>query len=49
MVHGLATELKVPTPMASQAANLFRTLASKGHSEPDGIAVLKLYDGNEHL
>jgi 3-hydroxyisobutyrate dehydrogenase len=49
MVHGLAKELKVPTPMASQAATLFRTLVSKGHGELDGIAVLKLYDGNEHL
>ena len=49
MVHGLAKELKVPTPMASQAANLFRTLVSKGHGELDGIAVLKLYDGAEHV
>jgi 3-hydroxyisobutyrate dehydrogenase-like beta-hydroxyacid dehydrogenase len=49
MVHGLARELKVPTPMASQAATLFRTLVSKGHGELDGIAVLKLYDGKEHL
>ena len=30
MVHGLAKELKVPTPMTSQAATLFRTLVSKG-------------------
>jgi 3-hydroxyisobutyrate dehydrogenase-like beta-hydroxyacid dehydrogenase len=49
MVHGLAKELKVPTPMASQAATLFRTLVSKGHGELDGIAVLKLYDGKERL
>jgi 3-hydroxyisobutyrate dehydrogenase len=49
MVHGLAKELKVPTPMASQAATLFRTLVSKGHGDLDGIAVLKLYDGNERL
>jgi 3-hydroxyisobutyrate dehydrogenase-like beta-hydroxyacid dehydrogenase len=49
MVHGLAKELKVPTPMASQAATLFRTLVSKGHGQLDGIAVLKLYDGKEHL
>ncbi|HYZ26443.1 MAG TPA: NAD(P)-dependent oxidoreductase [Geminicoccaceae bacterium] len=49
MVHGLAKELKVPTPMASQAATLFRTLVSKGHGQLDGIAVLKLYDGNEHV
>jgi 3-hydroxyisobutyrate dehydrogenase len=49
MVHGLAKELKVPTPMAGQAATLFRMLVSKGHGDLDGIAVLKLYDGNEHL
>jgi 3-hydroxyisobutyrate dehydrogenase len=49
MVHGLAKELKVPTPMTSQAATLFRMLVSKGHGELDGIAVLKLYDGKEHL
>ena len=49
MVHGLAKQLGVPTPMASQAANLFRTLVAKGHGELDGIAVLKLYDGKEHL
>jgi 3-hydroxyisobutyrate dehydrogenase-like beta-hydroxyacid dehydrogenase len=49
MVHRLARELKVPTPMTSQAATLFRTLVSKGHGELDGIAVLKLYDGREHL
>ena len=42
-------ELQVPTPMTSQAATLFRTLVSKGHRDLDGIAVLKLYDGNEHL
>jgi len=49
MVHALAKELKVPTPMASQAATLFRTLVSKGHGELDGIAVLKLYDPKEHV
>jgi 3-hydroxyisobutyrate dehydrogenase-like beta-hydroxyacid dehydrogenase len=49
MVYGLAKDLKVPTPMTSQAATLFRTLVSKGHGELDGIAVLKLYDGKEHL
>ena len=49
MVHALAKEVTVPTPMASQAAVLFRTLVAKGHGELDGIAVLKLYDGNEHL
>jgi 3-hydroxyisobutyrate dehydrogenase-like beta-hydroxyacid dehydrogenase len=49
MVQALAREVKVPTPMASQAAVLFRTLVAKGYGELDGIAVLKLYDGNEHL
>jgi 3-hydroxyisobutyrate dehydrogenase-like beta-hydroxyacid dehydrogenase len=49
MVHGLAKELGVPTPMASQAANLFRTLVAKGYGDFDGIAVLKLYDRKEHL
>ena len=49
MVYGLAKELKVPTPMTSQAATLFRTLVSKGHGELDGIAVLKLYDPKEHV
>ena len=44
MVHDIAKTLKVPTPMSSQAASLFRILVSKGHAEKDGIAVLKLYD-----
>jgi 3-hydroxyisobutyrate dehydrogenase-like beta-hydroxyacid dehydrogenase len=44
MVHDIAKSLKVPTPMSSQAASLFRILVSKGHAEKDGIAVLKLYD-----
>ncbi len=44
MVHDMARTLKVPTPMSSQAAWLFRILVSKGHAEKDGIAVLKLYD-----
>jgi 3-hydroxyisobutyrate dehydrogenase len=44
MVHALAKSLTVPTPMSSQAANLFRILNAKGHDRLDGIAVLKLYD-----
>jgi 3-hydroxyisobutyrate dehydrogenase-like beta-hydroxyacid dehydrogenase len=44
MVHDLAKALKAPTPMASQAAALFRLLVARGHGELDGIAVLKLYD-----
>ncbi len=44
MLDDLARSLKVPTPMSSQATNLFRVLSSKGHNERDGIAVMKLYD-----
>jgi len=44
MVHDIAKSLKVPTPMSSQAASLFRILVGKGHAEKDGIAILKLYD-----
>ncbi|NIR23524.1 MAG: NAD-binding protein [Gammaproteobacteria bacterium] len=47
MVHDIAKSLKVPTPMSSQAATLFRILVGKGHAEKDGIAVLKLYDQND--
>jgi 3-hydroxyisobutyrate dehydrogenase-like beta-hydroxyacid dehydrogenase len=49
MVQGLAGQLKVPTPMSSQAASLFRILVAKGLGELDGIAVLKLYDAKEHV
>jgi 3-hydroxyisobutyrate dehydrogenase len=49
MVHDIAKELKVPTPMSSQAANLFRILVGKGHAEKDGIAVLKLYDQKDSV
>jgi 3-hydroxyisobutyrate dehydrogenase len=49
MVQGLARQLKVPTPMASQAASLFRILNAKGHDRLDGIAVLKLYDPKDHV
>lgn len=47
MVNDIARDLKVPTPMASQAASLFRIMMSKGHGELDAISVLKLYDGND--
>ena len=47
MVHDITRDLKVPTPMASQAASLFRIMMSKGHGELDAISVLKLYDGND--
>ena len=43
MVHDLAKEMKAPTPMAAQAASLFRILVARGHSELDGSAILKLY------
>lgn len=44
MVHDLAKATATPTPMAAQAASLFRLLNARGHGELDGIAVLKLYD-----
>jgi 3-hydroxyisobutyrate dehydrogenase-like beta-hydroxyacid dehydrogenase len=44
LVQALAKELTVPTPMASQAASLFRMLNAKGHGQLDGIAVLKLFE-----
>lgn len=47
LVHDIARDLKVPTPMSSQAASLFRIMMSKGHGDLDAISVLKLYDGEE--
>jgi len=49
MVQSLARDLKVPTPISAQAASLFRIMVAKGHAELDGIAVLKLYDGKDHV
>lgn len=43
MVHDLAKDRVVPTPMASLAASLFRTASARGWDELDGTAVLKLY------
>lgn len=43
MVHDLAKAMKAPTPMAAQAASLFRLLVARGHSELDGSAIMKLY------
>lgn len=43
MVHDLSKEMKSPTPMAAQAASLFRILVARGHSELDGSAIIKLY------
>ena len=47
MVHDIARDLKVPTPMASQAAQLYRIMTSKGHGELDATSVFKLYDGED--
>jgi 3-hydroxyisobutyrate dehydrogenase-like beta-hydroxyacid dehydrogenase len=45
MVHDLAHDLKAAIPMSTQAAELFRLMAARGHDELDGIAVLKLFTG----
>jgi 3-hydroxyisobutyrate dehydrogenase-like beta-hydroxyacid dehydrogenase len=47
LMHDMARDLKVPTPISSQTATLFRIMMSKGHGELDAISVLKLYDGDE--
>ncbi len=47
LMHDMARDLKVPTPISSQTATLFRLMMSKGHGELDAISVLKLYDGKE--
>lgn len=44
MLHDLTNEMNTPTPMADQAATLFRLLCSRGHQDLDGSAVFKLYD-----
>ena len=49
MVHDIAKQLKVPTPMSSQAATLYRILVGKGHAEKDATAVLKLYDQGDSV
>ena len=41
MVHGLAREIKVPTPTAGRAAAPFQILVAKGQGERAVIAVLK--------
>lgn len=45
MVHDLAHDLKAAIPMSTQAAELFRLMAARGHEDLDGIAVLKLFTG----
>ncbi|MDF1790893.1 MAG: NAD(P)-dependent oxidoreductase [Thalassobaculaceae bacterium] len=47
MVHDLAHDLKAAIPMSTQAAELFRLMAARGHEAEDGIAVLKLFTGEE--
>ena len=42
MVHDLAKERAVPTPITSLAASLFRMASARGWDELDGAAVLKL-------
>jgi 3-hydroxyisobutyrate dehydrogenase-like beta-hydroxyacid dehydrogenase len=49
MLHDLAKNLNVPTPMSSQTANLYRILNSKGHGGLDGIAILKLFDPKDRV
>lgn len=45
MVHDLAHDVKAAVPMTTQAAELFRLMAARGHEGLDGIAVLKLFTG----
>ncbi|WPZ32141.1 NAD(P)-dependent oxidoreductase [Thalassobaculum sp. OXR-137] len=45
MVHDLAHDLQAAIPMSTQAAELFRLMAARGHEQEDGIAVLKLFTG----
>ncbi|MEZ5931494.1 MAG: NAD(P)-dependent oxidoreductase [Alphaproteobacteria bacterium] len=47
LMHDMARDLKVPTPISSQTATLLRIMMSKGHGELDVISILKLYDGRE--
>jgi 3-hydroxyisobutyrate dehydrogenase-like beta-hydroxyacid dehydrogenase len=42
MVNSYATDLKVPTPMTSQALTLYRILIEMGHSELDTGSILKV-------
>ena len=47
MVSDLAAKTKTPVPMSDTARSLFRILIAQGHSEGDGIAVLRLFDEGE--
>ena len=44
MVVDLAQQTNTPVPMSSQSTALYRVLISKGHSELDATAILKIYD-----
>ena len=43
-VQDLARQTHVPTPMSSQAAQLYRLLVAAGHAEIDGCGVYKLFE-----
>ena len=43
MVNEFAGLLKAPTPMMGEALSLYRMLVHLGHSELDGVALVKLY------
>ncbi|MBL8702451.1 MAG: NAD(P)-dependent oxidoreductase [Alphaproteobacteria bacterium] len=44
MVQATAKDMKVPLPMTSQAATLYRMLVARGGGELDAIAIAKLFD-----
>jgi 3-hydroxyisobutyrate dehydrogenase len=43
-VQDLARDTHVPTPMSSQATQLYRLLVAAGHAEIDGCGVYKLFE-----
>jgi 3-hydroxyisobutyrate dehydrogenase len=43
MVNEFAGGMKAPTPMMGEALSLYRMLVHLGHSELDGVALVKLY------
>lgn len=45
MVRALAADLGVPTPMSSQAAELYRIHTAQGHGEKDGVSIFELLKG----
>jgi len=44
MVNEFAGGMKAPTPMMGEALSLYRMLVHLGHSELDGVALVKLYE-----